>query len=114
MKREGGISKAGNRFLRSLAVELAWSWLRYQPQSALAKWYRERFGSGGTRLRRIGIVALARKLLAALWRYLETGIVPEGRCAQGIVALLFLHGLARWTPQRGASNARRKISERTT
>jgi len=77
-RREGGISKAGNRFLRALAVELAWSWLRYQPQSALAIWYRERFGSGNTRVRRIGIVALARKLLIALWRYLETGVVPEG------------------------------------
>ena len=78
MRRDGGISKAGNRFLRALAVELAWSWLRYQPQSALAIWYRARFGSGNTRVRRIGIVALARKLLIALWRYLETGVVPEG------------------------------------
>lgn len=78
VRREGGISKAGNRFLRALAVELAWSWLRYQPQSALARWYRERFGSGNSRVRRTGIVALARKLLIALWRYLETGIVPEG------------------------------------
>ncbi|MBA3342531.1 MAG: IS110 family transposase [Gemmatimonadaceae bacterium] len=78
MRREGGISKAGNRFLRALAIELAWSWLRYQPQSALAKWYRDRFGSGGARLRRVGIVALARKLLIALWHYLETGVVPEG------------------------------------
>jgi transposase len=83
LKHEGGISKAGNRFLRGLAVELAWSWLRYQPRSALSQWYRQRFGSGNSRLRRIGIVALARKLLIALWRYLETGVVPEGAVMKG-------------------------------
>jgi transposase len=75
---EEGISKAGNRYLRALAIELAWSWLRRQPRSALSAWYRRRFASGGPRLRRIGIVALARKLLIALWRYVETGQVPEG------------------------------------
>jgi transposase len=75
---EHGISKAGNRYLRSLAIELAWSWLRRQPQSALSQWYRRRFAAGGARMRRIGIVALARKLLIALWRYLETGVLPEG------------------------------------
>jgi transposase len=75
---EQGISKAGNRYLRGLAIELAWSWLRRQPRSALSAWYRRRFATGGGRLRRIGIVALARKLLIALWRYLETGQVPEG------------------------------------
>lgn len=78
LRRDQGITKAGNRFLRALAVELAWSWLRRQPQSALSQWYRARFASGGPRVRRIGIVALARKLLVALWRYLETGVVPEG------------------------------------
>lgn len=77
-QQEHGISKAGNRYLRSLAIELAWSWLRRQPQSGLSQWYMRRFASGGARLRRIGIVALARKLLIALWRYLETGILPEG------------------------------------
>ena len=76
--REQGISKAGNQFLRALAIELAWSWLRRQPQSALSQWYRRRFAAGGARMRRIGIVALARKLLVALWRYLETGALPEG------------------------------------
>lgn len=76
--REQGISKAGNRYLRALAIELAWSWLRRQPQSALSQWYQQRFASGGPRLRRIGIVALARKLLVALWRYLETGQLPAG------------------------------------
>jgi transposase len=75
---EHGISKAGNRYLRSLAIELAWSWLRRQPGSTLSQWYRRRFAAGGARLRRIGIVALARKLLIALWRYLETGVLPEG------------------------------------
>jgi transposase len=72
-----GISRAGNRHVRRMIVQLAWSWLRYQPMSALSRWYRERF-SQGRRLRRIGIVALARKLLIALWRYLATGTVPEG------------------------------------
>jgi transposase len=76
--REQGISKAGNRRLRTMAVEIAWCWLQYQPQSALSKWYTQRWGSGNSRQRRIGIVALARKLLVALWRYLETGVVPEG------------------------------------
>lgn len=76
--REQGISKAGNRRLRTMAVEIAWSWLRYQPGSALSAWYQRRFGSGNSRQRRIGIVALARKLLVALWRYLETGAVPAG------------------------------------
>ena len=61
-----------------MTTELAWSWLRYQPESALSVWFRERFGSGGKRLRRIGIVAVARKLLMALWRFLETGGFPEG------------------------------------
>jgi transposase len=78
LHREQGISKAGNRYLRALAIELAWSWLRRQPQSALSQWYRSRFAHGGPRVRRIGIVALARKLLIALWRYLETGVLPEG------------------------------------
>jgi transposase len=77
-QREQGISKAGNRRLRGMAVEIAWSWLRWQPESALSLWYQRRFGSGNARLRKVGIVALARKLLIALWRYLEEGEVPEG------------------------------------
>jgi transposase len=76
--REQGISKSGNRHVRWMTTELAWSWLRYQPESALSEWFRERFGNGGKRLRRIGIVAVARKLLIALWRFLETGVLPEG------------------------------------
>jgi len=78
LEREQGISKAGNALIRALAIELAWSWVRRQPASALTRWYRERFAGGGPRLRRIGIVAVARKLLIALWRYLETGVPPEG------------------------------------
>jgi len=77
-EREQGMSKAGNRHVRAMAIEIAWGWLRFQPQSALTKWYEHRFGHGSKRLRKIGIVALARKLLIALWRYLETGELPEG------------------------------------
>jgi transposase len=77
-RREQGISKAGNRRLRWMAVEIAWGWLRWQPQSALSLWYQRRFGSGNSRHRKVGIVALARKLLIALWRYLDQGEVPEG------------------------------------
>jgi len=76
--REQGISKAGNRHIRAMIVEIAWIWLRYQPNSQLSRWYQQRFGQGSNRLRRIGIVAMARRLLIDLWRYLETGTVPEG------------------------------------
>ncbi len=76
--REQGISKAGNKRIRKTMVELAWLWLRYQPKSDLSKWFEKRFGQGGKRMRRIGIVALARKLLIALWRYLEHGEIPQG------------------------------------
>ena len=75
---EQGISKAGNRRVRTLMVELAWSWLRYQPESGLSQWFNRRFAGGGKRMRRIGIVALARRLAIALWRYLEDGLIPEG------------------------------------
>lgn len=75
---ELGISKAGNVRIRALAIEIAWGWLYFQPQSHLSRWYANRFGHGGSRLRRIGIVALARKLLIALWRYVEFGVIPEG------------------------------------
>lgn len=73
---EQGISKAGNRRIRWMMVELAWSWLHYQPTSALSRWYFARFAKGSSRQRRIGIVALARKLLVQLWRYLQTGVPP--------------------------------------
>ena len=75
---ELGISRSGNRWVRGLAIDIAWGWLRHQPRSALSRWYQERFARGGPRARKIGIVALARKLLVALWRYLETGALPEG------------------------------------
>ena len=76
--REQGITKSGNRHVRWMITELAWGWLRHQPDSALSVWFRERFGDGGKRLRRIGIVAVARKLLIALWRFLKSGVLPEG------------------------------------
>ena len=76
--REQGISKAGNRHVRWMTTELAWSWLRLQPDSALRVGFRERCGNGGKRLRRMGIVAVARTLRIALWRFLETGVLPEG------------------------------------
>ena len=81
---EQGISKAGNRRVRTLMVELAWSWLRYQPESGLSQWFNRRFAGGGKRMRRIGIVALARRLAIALWRYLEDGLIPEGAALKPI------------------------------
>lgn len=77
-ERDQGISKAGNRRVRAMIVEIAWLWLRFQPKSSLSQWYQTRFAGGGARMRRIGIVALARKLLIALWRYLEDGVMPQG------------------------------------
>ena len=75
---EQGISKAGNRRVRTLMIELSWHWLRWQPGSHLTRWFVQRFGANGKRMRRVGIVALARKLLVALWKYLEKGLVPQG------------------------------------
>ena len=75
---EQGITKAGNRLVRAVAIEIAWAWLRYQPQSKLSLWYDKRFAHGSKRLRKIGIVALARKLLISLWHYVEKGIPPDG------------------------------------
>jgi transposase len=77
-EREKGIGKDGSRWVRGVAIEQAWAWLRFQPQSALSQWYQSRFGGGSQRLRKIGIVALARKLLIALWRFVEFGELPEG------------------------------------
>jgi len=76
--RDQGISKAGNPKARTTMIELAWLWLRYQPDSAFSVWFRERVGNLKGRIRRITIVAMARKLLIALWRYLETGVLPTG------------------------------------
>jgi transposase len=78
LAREQGISKAGNPKARTTMVELAWMWLRHQPESALSRWFQQRVGATRGRLRRIAAAALARKLLVALWRYLETGLVPDG------------------------------------
>lgn len=77
-EREQGISKAGNRRLRTVMVELAWLWQRYQPGSAPVSWFRERVGGTGARMRKVMVVALARKLLIALWRFATQGVVPEG------------------------------------
>lgn len=78
VERERGICKAGNCRLRSLMVELAWLWRRYQPGSAQVAWFRERAEPNGRRIRKIMIVALARKLLIAFWRFVVDGVVPEG------------------------------------
>jgi transposase len=77
-EHDQGITRAGNAHVRRIIVQLAWSWFHHQPTSALSQWYQCRFGSGGRPIRKIGIVALARKLLIALWRYVETGVVPDG------------------------------------
>jgi transposase len=77
-RRQQGISKVGNHRARTTAIELAWLWLRHQPESELSRWFRERVGTVKGRIRKIAIVALARKLMVALWRYLETGLVPSG------------------------------------
>jgi transposase len=77
-QREQGISKAGNRRVRFMITQLAWGWLRYQPESDLSQWYMRRFGHGNKRLRKVGIMALARKLLIALWKYVEGGEAPAG------------------------------------
>lgn len=78
MVREQGISKSGNKRIRAAMIELSWLWLRYQPESRITIWFNERFATAGKRMRRIGIVAVARKLLVALWKYLEKGMIPEG------------------------------------
>ena len=77
-ERSQGISKAGNQRVRALMIETGWGWLRFQRRSALSRWYEERFGGGSKRQRKIGIVALARKLIVALWQYVETGVPPKG------------------------------------
>lgn len=76
--REQGISRNGNRRMRAMGVEISWMWLRLQPDSKLSQWYQARFAGGGKRMRRIGIVAMTRRLMIDLWRYLETGAVPQG------------------------------------
>ena len=80
---EQGISRAGNHRLQAISIQLAWNWVRWQPLSALTQWYRGQFGKG-KRARRIGIVAVARKLVIALWRYVTTGVVPAGAIQNGV------------------------------
>ena len=82
-RREQGISKAGSRRVRWMMNELAWGWLRYQPTSELSRWYQRRFGQGNKRLRKVGIVALSRKLLIAVWKYVEGGEAPAGAVIVG-------------------------------
>lgn len=81
--REQGISRAGNHRLQAISIQLAWNWVRWQPLSALTQWYLQHFGTG-KRARRIGIVAVARKLVIALWRYVTTGVVPAGAIVKGV------------------------------
>ena len=83
MSRDQGISKAGNPKARTVMIELAWLWLRHQPNSPLSIWFRERVGTAKGRIRRIAIVAMARKLLITLWRYLETGVAPTATVLKG-------------------------------
>lgn len=78
VKHDQGISKAGNRFARRLLVEFAWCWLRYQPASALSRRYGSTFGVGSGRSRKIGVIALARKLAVAIWHFVKDGLVPQG------------------------------------
>ncbi|MGM9486456.1 transposase, partial [Ideonella sp. YS5] len=84
--REQGIGKAGNKRVRWLLVELSWRWLRLQPDSDLTHWFERRFAAGGKRMRRIGIVALARRLAVALWRYAQFGEIPAGATLKGMPA----------------------------
>ena len=77
-RRSQGISKAGNSLARTVMIQIAWLWIRHQPESELTKWFRRRTQGQSKRMRRVMIVALARKLAIALWRYLETGLIPHG------------------------------------
>ena len=77
-EREQGISKAGNWRVRKLMTQLAWTWLRHQPDSRISRWYADKFAAGASRARRVGIIAVARRLLVALWRWADQGVVPDG------------------------------------
>jgi transposase len=77
-RADQGVTRSGLPAVRRIAVELAWAWVRYQPTSGLTRWYQRRFGGGGAAMRRLGIVALARRVLIACWRYVTQGVVPEG------------------------------------
>ena len=77
------MTQAGNGYRRPMAIEMAWGWVRFQPERMLTQWYQARFGQGSARLRKMGIGALARKLLIALWRFLQTGELPAGAVLKG-------------------------------
>lgn len=93
-EREQGISKSGRAELRTLMIEIAWGWLKFQPSSELARWYRAKFGDGTKRSRKIGIVALARKLLVSLGKYIRTGEVPKGAKLSDELKFNYLPALA--------------------
>ena len=78
-----GIEKAGNVWVRAMATEIAWSWIRNQPDSEITRWFERRFANAGKRARRRGITAVARKVLVALWRYPDDGVIPEGAVLKG-------------------------------
>jgi transposase len=86
LNHEQGISKAGNRRVRAMAIQIAWGWLTYQPQSALSQWYTRRFAHGGPSARKIGIVAVARRLVIDLCRYVDGGVIPEGALLKSQIA----------------------------
>jgi transposase len=108
--REQGISKSGSRRVRSLLTELAWLWIRYQPRSKITRWFNQRYHRGTKRMRRVGIVALARKLLIALWRWVEFGEIPEGAILSRKLSKPILNALgAGWpvrTPTQRAERAK--------
>lgn len=83
-EREQGIDKAGNRRLRSVMIEVAWLWQRYQPGAAQVSWFRDRVSGTGSRMRKVMVVALARKLLIAQWRFATQGVVPEGAVLKSV------------------------------
>jgi len=99
MDRDQGISKAGSGPIRALLIQLGWSWLRYQPESALSQWYQTRFGETAKRSKRVGIVAVARKLLILLWRYVTQGVVPAGAVIKNVT-----HGIVAVRPRGANSN----------
>jgi transposase len=115
-QREQGISKAGNKRVRRMAVELAWLWVRHQPGSALTSWFLERFGKTGARSRKVGIVALARKLLIALWHFVDHGVIPDGAVlapSKGLTAATIELTRAECRPARNTTRLEEKVTETT-
>lgn len=102
-EREQGISKSGRGEIRTLMIEIAWGWLQFQPQSKLARWYRQKFADGTKRSRKIGIVALARKLLVALGKYVRQGVIPEGATMSREMKFAYLSSLS--SPERPCPTA---------